>query len=95
MGPAGAPDGSDPLRGILGAMLGESPTQQRARIEEASRNATDLTGLVKHRKKPQGDSSAVEMAVNGSSKRKADVEDKDERTNSKKAKVGDTSSGET
>ncbi|KAI9661280.1 MAG: hypothetical protein M1821_009607 [Bathelium mastoideum] len=89
LGPAGAPDGSDPLRGILGAMLGESPAQQRARIEEASKNANDLTGLVKHRKKPKNDTAVVETATNGGSKRKAEVDDAADGLAGKKAKVED------
>lgn len=87
MGPAGAPDGSDPLRGVLGAMLGESPAQQRARIEEASRNANDLTGLVKHKKRSQGDASVADAAINGKSKRKADTENEGETMIGKKVKV--------
>ncbi|KAL9095442.1 MAG: hypothetical protein Q9165_002313 [Trypethelium subeluteriae] len=87
LGPAGAPDSSDPLRGLLGAMLGETPAQQRARIEEASRTANDLTSLVKHKKKPQKDAAAADLAVNGSSKRKADGENEEDRTTGKKARV--------
>ncbi|KAF2101918.1 hypothetical protein NA57DRAFT_25192, partial [Rhizodiscina lignyota] len=49
-GPAGAPDPSNPLAGILGQLLGESPVDQKARIEEATKTANDLTGLVRHRK---------------------------------------------
>ncbi|KAI9668445.1 MAG: hypothetical protein M1831_001199 [Alyxoria varia] len=49
-GPAGAPlDPNNPLTGILGSILGESPAEQRARIEEATRGARDLTGLVRSR----------------------------------------------
>ncbi|KAI9704570.1 MAG: hypothetical protein M1820_005483 [Bogoriella megaspora] len=88
-GPAGAPDGSDPLRGVLGAMLGETPAQQRARIEEASRNANDLTGLVKHQKKPKAETSSAAPAVNGNGKRKADAVDDGENVNGKKARVED------
>ena len=74
-------------------MLGESPAQQRAKIEEASKNANDLTGLIKHKKKPHGDATVTNNVVNGSSKRKVEAEDKDERMTGKKAKVDDT--GET
>ncbi|KAF2773613.1 hypothetical protein EJ03DRAFT_255354, partial [Teratosphaeria nubilosa] len=52
-GPAGAPDGSDPLRGILGAMLAESKAEQQKRISEVTATANDLSGLVKHKKKPE------------------------------------------
>ena len=45
-----APDGSDPLRGVLGAMLGASKAEQAKRIQEATSQANDLSGLVKKRK---------------------------------------------
>ena len=70
-GPAGAPgqDG-DPLRGVLGAMLGESKVEQQKRISEATQNANDLSGLVKHKKKPKVEGSA--SVVEGKGKRKAE-----------------------
>ena len=72
-GPAGAPDGSDPLRGVLGAMLGESKVQQQERIKEATEKANDLSGLVKHRKKPKA-AEGEGMVMEGKGKRKADDE---------------------
>ena len=70
-GPAGAPgqDG-DPLRGVLGAILGESKEEQQKRISEATQNANDLTGLVKHKKKPRPEESPP--VVEGKGKRKAE-----------------------
>lgn len=70
-GPAGAPgqDG-DPLRGVLGAMLGESKAEQQKRIAEATQGANDLSGLVKHKKKPKVEESVP--AVEGKGKRKID-----------------------
>jgi len=50
-GLAGAPDGSDALKGILGSLLGQSPAAQKARIEEVTKSANDLTGLIRHKKK--------------------------------------------
>jgi HAT1-interacting factor 1 len=38
------------MGGILGAALGESPAEAQARIEEAKKTATDLTGLVRRKK---------------------------------------------
>jgi HAT1-interacting factor 1 len=46
----GALDGSTPLNGILGQVLGESKEEQQRRLEEASLAAKDLTGLVKRKK---------------------------------------------
>lgn len=88
-GPAGAPDGSDPLRGVLGAMLGESKADQQKRIAEATKGANDLTGLVKHRKKPKVEDApaATNGASEGKGKRKA--EDAESEPNGKKAKVED------
>jgi HAT1-interacting factor 1 len=53
----GTLDGSTPLNGLLGQILGESKDEQSKRLEEASRGAKDLTGLVKRKK---GRSPAVE-----------------------------------
>jgi HAT1-interacting factor 1 len=70
-GPADVPDGADPLRGVLGAMLGTSKAEQAKRIQEATSQANDLSGLVKKRK-----AKAVEdgAAPEGKGK-KAKVED--------------------
>lgn len=75
----GTLDGSTPLNGILGQILGESKDEQKKRLEEASLAAKDLTGLVK-RKKPKSpaadeESASSDTAINGhganSRKRKA------------------------
>lgn len=42
-------DGS--LAGILGETLGETPEQVKARLEEAKKNANDLSGLVRKKQK--------------------------------------------
>lgn len=71
----------NPLRGILGGMLGETPADQKQRIAEATANANDLSGLIK-KKKP-----AASAAAAPASKRK--LEDENQEANSKKAKVED------
>lgn len=76
------------LAGVLVQAMGETPAQQKVRIEEATKNARDLTGLVRHRKKPKtdGDSSAVDSATASNGKRKLEeVEAEDDTT--KKVKV--------
>jgi HAT1-interacting factor 1 len=83
----GSADGATPLQGILGQILGESPEAQKARLEEASKEAKDLTGLVK-RKKPASASESGKLAPEGKGKRKADDEDVSSET-SKKARVED------
>ncbi|KAI9725532.1 MAG: hypothetical protein M1828_003020 [Chrysothrix sp. TS-e1954] len=79
-GPADASDGSNALSGIIGSMLGASPSAQKARIEEATKNANDLTGMIRHKKTQDSEAS---------SKRKAASEG--ERSNdSKRAKTEET-----
>ncbi|KAI9846681.1 MAG: hypothetical protein M1837_003736 [Sclerophora amabilis] len=100
-GPAGAPDGSNPMTGILGSILGESPAEQKARIESAMNDANDLTGLVR-RKKPvvttgEQDGEAENNAstangTNGNGKRKVEfAEEVEEVGTGKKARIEDAS----
>ncbi|RYP55323.1 hypothetical protein DL768_000078 [Monosporascus sp. mg162] len=73
---------NDPVSGILGAALGDSSEEAKARVEEAKKNATDLTGLVRKKTKQeqQEQESKPETEVapastettNGASKRKAE-----------------------
>jgi HAT1-interacting factor 1 len=82
----------NPMAGLLADMLGESPAQSKARIEEATKNANDISGLVKHKKKPKVEASSgaaasqTNLATNG--KRKLDESDAME-TEGKKAKHED------
>ncbi|KAK1054116.1 hypothetical protein LTR74_016071 [Friedmanniomyces endolithicus] len=92
--------GSDPLRGVLGAMLGESGVEQRKRVAEATEKANDLTGLVKHRKKKVkveevGGAGGAAEEANGKGKRKAEEMGGDGNggaMNGKKAKIEDVGS---
>lgn len=63
------------MGGILGAALGESAVEAEARIEEAKKTATDLTGLVRKKGKAAASPAAVVEAttseINGG-KRKAE-----------------------
>lgn len=79
-GPAGAALDNNPLGGILGEMLGGDKQAFKARIEEASRNANDLTGMVKHKKpKPEGQASGeLDGAAKGKGKRPAEEDSEDE-----------------
>jgi HAT1-interacting factor 1 len=86
-GPAGALD-VNPTGGILGATLGESPAEAAARIEEAKKTATDVTGLIR-RKKAKLEAATPEASANGTNgKRK--VEDEAEESGSKKVKVDES-----
>ncbi|KAM5375476.1 hypothetical protein ACJA88_007371 [Fusarium oxysporum] len=77
-----------PIGGILGAALGESAAETKARVDEAKKTATDLSGLVRKKNKDESaeepEAARVpEAETNG--KRKA--EDPAEDTETKKAKV--------
>jgi hypothetical protein len=63
--------------GILGAALGESPTEAAARIEEAKKNATDLTGLIKRKKKVGEEASADTNGTSTNGKRKAEDDEEE------------------
>lgn len=70
----GTLDGANPLSGILGSILGESPAAQKARIEEATKGAHDLTNLVKRKKPTSHDGQDTDKAItaNGNGKRKVE-----------------------
>jgi HAT1-interacting factor 1 len=95
----GTLDGSTPLSGILGQILGESKAEQKKRLEEASIGAKDLTGLVKRKKtrSPAADEqpNTSNVAINGhattNGKRKAVdlAEEVEEIGAAKKTKVED------
>ncbi|KAK5138067.1 hypothetical protein LTR08_005865 [Meristemomyces frigidus] len=86
-----APDGSDPLRGVLGAMMGESKGQQKQLIAQATEKANDLSGLVKKKKVLKVEEASNGAAVRGESKGKRKAEDGEvgKVANGKKAKVED------
>ncbi|CAF9935967.1 MAG: hypothetical protein ALECFALPRED_006648 [Alectoria fallacina] len=86
-------DGSNPLSGILGSVLGESPAAQKARLEEASRGAKDLTNLIKRKKSAEGEVSKVSEPLGSQSngKRKVDFKDEVEEVGTgKKPKISDS-----
>ena len=73
----------NPVSGLFGAMTGESAAQAKTRADEATKNATDLSSLV--RKKPQEKAPSPSNVSETSNKRKA--EDDGEEESAKKAKV--------
>ncbi|RFU73251.1 histone h1-binding [Trichoderma arundinaceum] len=81
-------DGANPLGGILGAAFGQSAAEVQARVEEATKNAVDLTGLVRKKKAKDDDATAA----NGNGKRKADEESTELET--KRTKVEEEQSVE-
>ncbi|THX79429.1 hypothetical protein D6D04_05180 [Aureobasidium pullulans] len=78
---AAASGAENPLRGILGGMLGETPADQKMRIAEATANANDLSGLVKKKKSKPVEPAAATLPI-----QKRKLEDGEDVT-SKKAKV--------
>jgi HAT1-interacting factor 1 len=81
--------GPEAIGGVLGAALGESPSEATARIEEAKKGATDLTGLIKRKKQAKGSTPEPASSTNGlSGKRKAE-DNVEENGDAKKVKVVD------
>lgn len=92
----GGPE-ANALGGIFGAALGESTAETQARVEEAKKTATDLTGLVRKKKAPSEDAEnkpelAPAPATNG--KRKAEDDAPEAAESPKKAKVEDATEPE-
>lgn len=88
----GTIDGSDPLTGILGSILGQSPEGQQARLEEALKGAQDLSNLVRRKRPAESErSKPTDRLCNPSSgKRKTDfAEEADEVGTGKKARISD------
>jgi HAT1-interacting factor 1 len=93
----GTLDGSTPLSGILGQILGESKEEQKKRLEEASQSAKDLTGLVKRKKAkspaaPETSAQSTTItngpaASNGKRKAVEFAEDVSEQGSTKKTKL--------
>ncbi|KAI9788919.1 MAG: hypothetical protein M1816_006484 [Peltula sp. TS41687] len=96
--PTDAGDSSHSLAGILSSVLGATPAEQKAKLEEVMKGANDLSGLVK-RKKPATDAKVstpdLESGLkeaNGPKKRKAEEStDAEETELAKKSKVEGTS----
>ncbi|PSR85925.1 hypothetical protein BD289DRAFT_249075 [Coniella lustricola] len=86
--------GLAPAGGILGAAKGESAGETEARIEEAKKAATDLTGLVRKKGKTASAPSAGDASVvaGGSTKRKAEEELSIEEDASKKVRTEEATS---
>jgi len=96
---AATSDAQNPLGGILGSILGESADAQKARIEAVTKTANDLTGLIKHKKKPKTEqpelkpepASLANPAAPPNGKRKAEesLVDPEEKASEKKVKLAE------
>jgi HAT1-interacting factor 1 len=76
---------ANPLNGILGKLLGESPAQQKTVIEQATKTATDLTGLVKRKRPAPAAPSGQTQIATSTGKRSMDDGNDDETR--KRAKI--------
>jgi HAT1-interacting factor 1 len=72
------------LNGLLNGMLGGDPAEAKAKLEAATKNANDITGLVKTKKKAKAEPAPTDA---GSSKRKLETVEED--TDGKRAKTED------
>lgn len=65
------------MAAMFAAMIGESPAQAKARLEDATKNANDLTGLVRKKKPkaPQASNGSSASAGASNGKRKLDVDE--------------------
>jgi len=85
----GALDGANPLSGILGSILGESPEAQKARIEEATKEAKDVTNLIRRNKPVKADADASASTTSNGKRKVEFAETVEEIGNGKKARVED------
>ena len=70
----GGPE-ANALGGIFGATLGESAAETQARVQEATKTATDLTGLVRKKKAAPETGKRKAEDEGGESVKKAKVEE--------------------
>ena len=85
----GSIDVATPLSGVLGSILGESAEAQKARIDQATREAKDLTDLVKRKKPPppSQDPQSAADAPKAGGKRKVEFAEVRELGTEKRPKV--------
>lgn len=82
--------GGTQSEGILGASAGETPAAAQARIEEAKKTATDLTGLVRRKKNPKAsETSTPEPSTQGGNGKRKAEDDGGDSDSAKKTKVED------
>jgi HAT1-interacting factor 1 len=79
--------GSDAMSGIFAQVLGETTADQKARIEEATKNANDLTGLIKKKKPKTAIASTGSAAASSTSNGKRKLDVVDEEGEGKRAKT--------
>ncbi len=89
----GAMEGVNPLGGILGSILSESPTLQKNKLEAASIGAADVTNLIKRKtvtsSKEIGQENEVTPVKNAAKRKLGFVEEVVDVGKGKKAKLSD------
>ena len=83
----GTVDGANPLSGILGSILGGAPKDQKARLEKASSDAKDLSGLVRRKKPVLGMNEPSNGVSDTSTKRKIGLDEESEVDPAKKTRI--------
>ena len=61
------------IKGIIGETIGQSPLEQKSRLESASKGATDLSAFV--RRKPAAKRSAERENQEGDDKKRTRLDD--------------------
>lgn len=82
-------DGFNTLGGILGQLIGQSSSEQKARLEEATKKANDLSAFVR-KKPPVNGSTRPANNAESITKGKRSAEDATNEGGPKRAKVEDT-----
>ena len=80
-------DGVTPFSGILSSILGKSTEGQKERLEIASKNAKDVTNLVKRSKASLGSKDSSNNLTNMTTKRKVDSTEENEVGPAKKTRL--------
>ncbi|KAM4065964.1 SHNi-TPR domain-containing protein [Hirsutella rhossiliensis] len=92
------PIDADALGGILGSALGQPPSAEvQARADEAAKNATDLTGMVRKKAKdaaPNGKRKADELAADDAPVAAAAAADEGAPASPKKPRLADGDAGD-
>jgi HAT1-interacting factor 1 len=84
-------DAANSLGGLFGAKAGESASETQARVDEAKKTATDLTGLVRKKKAAPG--PAEEGGATATTTAPAPAAGSDAATNGKRKASGTVPDG--
>lgn len=90
---------NDQVSGLLGAALGEVSSEAKARVEEAKKNANDLTGLVRKKTKDEPQEAEKDeepklLLQQPQEDGATPADDKPETTNGTKRKAEDAPDGD-